>query len=219
MHITAMRLHFQHERTPRQPIVSGEAWALGYREYISVKQQVSIQVSNTASIVEQRCQKIHAALLSVGSNFEDFFYISLGLSLVCFTLLQEFWILVIQTFETLKPECTILPGLLVENFLFPTSWIILQNGLNTLAKAQSSPPKAKTNHLKPVKSESDTKSHELGTASESHIWNKCSVVIILSLCFYGEGGSWWKTSANANARQIYVICKNVDQSIRQCADR
>lgn len=91
--------------------------------------------------------------------------------------------MVIQTFETLKPECTILPGLLVENFLFPTSWIILQNGLNTLAKAQSSPPKAKTNHLKPVKS------HELGAASESHIWNKCSVVIILSLCFYGEGGS------------------------------
>lgn len=88
----------------------------------------------------------------------------------------------------LLDQCTILPGLLVENFLFPTSWIILQNGLNTLAKAQSS-PKAKTNHLKPVKSESDTKSHELGTASESHIWNKCSVVIILSLCFYGEGGS------------------------------
>lgn len=90
---------------------------------------------------------------------------------------------------TESKQCTILPGLLVENFLFPTSWIILQNGLNTLAKAQSSPPKAKTNHLKPVKSESDTKSHELGTASESHIWNKCSVVIILSLCFYGEGGS------------------------------
>lgn len=84
--------------------MSGEAWALGYREYISVKQQVSIQVSNTASIVEKRCQKIHAALLSVGSNFEIFFYISLGLSLVCFTLLQEFWILVIQTFETLTPE-------------------------------------------------------------------------------------------------------------------
>lgn len=94
--------------------MSGEAWALGYREYISVKQQVSIQVSNTASIVEQRCQKIHAALLSVGSNFEDFFSISLGLSLVCFTLLQEFWILVIQTFETLKPESVAYTGIVVQ---------------------------------------------------------------------------------------------------------
>lgn len=39
-----------------------------------------------------------------GIKLWRFFYISLGLSLVCFTLLQEFWILVIQTFETLKPE-------------------------------------------------------------------------------------------------------------------